>query len=153
MKKILMLGFITFLFSSFIPKEEITVENGKAANQQLCGPSFTLTNPVLPNNGGVGSFNMMSVNYNYSTGFNTTIYPNLFTGEPDQSFPANGGYCIISIQIYCDWDQMPNYIGIKDDSGHVYQCFQLTFGTHTYVFNQLLLDCRHFTIFGADQPC
>jgi hypothetical protein len=153
MKKILLLGVISFLFSSFIPKEEVIAKNDKAANQKLCGPSITMTNPVLPNNGGVGSFNIMSVNFNYSTGFNTTIYPNLFTGEPDQSFPANGGYCTISIQIYCDWDQMPNYIGIKDDSGQVYQCFKLDFGTHTYVFNQILLHCQHYTIFGADQPC
>jgi hypothetical protein len=85
MKKILLWGFISFLFSSFIsPKASIT-ENGKAANQKLCGPSFTITNPVLPNNGGVGSFNIMSVNFNYSSGLNTTIYLNLFTGEPDQS--------------------------------------------------------------------
>ena len=153
MKKILLLGFISFLFSSFIPKNEVVAEKGKTTAQKLCGPWLTMTNPVLPNNGGVGSFNIMSVNFNYSNGANNTIYPNLFTGEPDQSFPVTGGYCTISIQIYCDWDQMPNYIGIKDDSGQVYQCFQLAFGTHTYVFNQILLHCQHYTIYGADQPC
>jgi len=148
-----MLGFISFLFSSFVPKEEIIAKNDKVVNPKLCGPTITMTNPVLPNNGGTASFSIVSVTYNYSDGYTNTVYPHLMTGGDDLFYTERGGYCTISIQIYCDWDLMPNYIGIKDDSGKVYQCFQLDFGTHTYVFNQILLHCQHYTIFGADQPC
>lgn len=153
MKKILLLGFISFLFSSFIPEKEIVAEKAQPANQKLCGPGITLTNPTLPGNGGPDSFNMMTVNFNYSDGYNTTYTPYLFTGEADISFPERGGYATVSVKVYTDWVQLPNYIGIKDDSGQIYQCFQLTYGTQTYMFNQILLHCQHYTIFITDQPC